>query len=261
MAKVTPSVLFENIRGSIGSTTFSQSRAGLIAKRKTVGRKNYTTKQANVIKVQSYITGQWQNLSLENQLLWNAYADLHVQTDRFGTEKNLSGFNWFCHMNNLKYVYDGIILETPPARVSASIVPSFSVDVFPDSFELNFDSIINQPEEILYIFATLPNQLTETTNRGKLRLIKTIVAPNVSVVDLTADYESYFNVDWSILTQNSNFNIQVCCYTVSVISWQNSVQLCGIGRTGIDVTVSRITEASEVRITESGETRILEETL
>ena len=87
MAIVTPSILFDNIRGSIGGTTFSQGRAGLIAKRKTVGRKNYTNKQANVIKIQSYVTGQWQNLDTIEQGLWNDYADLYDQVDSFGTTK------------------------------------------------------------------------------------------------------------------------------------------------------------------------------
>lgn len=259
MAIVIPSELFSSIRGSIGGTTFSQSRAGLIAKRRTVGKKNYTTKQANVIKIQSYVTGQWQNLSLENQLLWNDYANLYELTDRFGTVKQLSGFNWFVHMNNLKYAYDSTILESPPITESALPVPQFSVDVFPDSIELNFDDPVTSSDELFYVFATLPNQLTSTTNRGKLRLIKVVDEPDFSLLDITADYENYFNVVWSDLTQNSNFNIQVCCYRVNKLSWLNSVQLCGVGRTGIDVTVSRITEASEIRITEDGDIRITEE--
>jgi len=258
MAIITPSELFSNIKGSIGSTTFSTNRAGLIAKRKTLGKRNYTTKQANVIKIQSFIVGQWQNLTLAQQLLWNDYADLYPQIDRFGVTKNLSGFNWFTHMNNLKYVYDSIILEEPPARVSAQIIPEFDLLISNSSVEVIPSETINFAEDLLYIFITLPNQLTRNTNRGKFRLVKVIDSPNFSSLDITADYESTFNIDWSNLSANGQFKIQCCMYSVNKISWMNSVQLCVANGLNEIIFDDLIAENNDDLIAENNDDLIIE---
>lgn len=258
MAIVTPSELFSSIRGSIGSTTFSQSRAGLIAKRKVLGHKNYTTKQANILKVQCWVASQWQNLSAVNQNLWNDYADLYPQIDRFGVTKNLSGFNWFVHVNNLKVVYDNVILESPPSRVAAEIPPAFTVNNYFDSLSITLDAPINYVDNLLYIFATLPNQLTKSSNRGKFRLIDTIENPNFSDLDLTAAYESSFDIVWSNLTNNSNFNVQVCLYCVNVNSWENSVQICGNGKLTAAPSFNLLAENGDFLITENSDNLIQE---
>lgn len=258
MAIITTSELISTIKGSIGSTTFSVSRAGLIAKRKSGTHKNYTNKQANVIKNHVFIIQEWQKLTLDQQLLWDDYATTYTQINRWGVVTNLTGLQWFSHMNNLKYPLDQTILEEPPARVAANPIPSFTLDIDPNGINIIFDSTINQPEEILYIFATLPNQLTNNTNRGKLRLVKVIESPNISSVDITEDWENYFNLDWNSVINNSLFKIQVCIYSVNIISWMNSVQLCANGISSQIVGTARITEDSITRITEDNNIRVIE---
>jgi len=259
MALITPSVLFDNIRGSIGGTTFSRSRAGLVAKRKPNGRKSYTNKQANVLKVQIYITGQWQYLTTVQQALWNAYADLYLQVDRFGTSKRLSGFNWFVHMNNLKYTYSSTILSVPPARVSAVVIDPFTLNLDNTTIGITFDAPINYAENLLFLFATLPNQLSRTTNRGKLRLIKTIDNAAFTTLDLTVDYNNAFGIDYASIANNSNFKLQLCMYSVNKISWMNSISLCSNSQLVYVSVPFRITENNNVRITENNNNRILED--
>ena len=249
MAIYTLGEMFASLRGSIGGTTFSNNKAGLIAKRKVNGRKSYTTKQADVIKIQSFIVGQWQNLSLANQTLWDDYAALYPQIDRFGTTKNLSGFNWFTHMNNLKFPIDGIILTTPPARASAEIVPSFSVGLDYNDITINLDSPLNAPDNRLYIFASLMVQKTSSNNRGLHRLVHSVADPNFTNLVITHEWNSYYDIDYFLLQANSQFKLQVCMYLVNTNSWQNSVQVCGVGEYSYIEPVYRITEAGDNRET------------
>lgn len=230
MALVTPSELFSNIKGSIGSTTFSTNRAGLIAKRKVTGHKNYTKKQANIIKIQSYVSGQWQNLTLVQQELWNDYADLYTQVDKFGVEKSLSGFNWFVHMNNINYALNETIIDEPPAREAAETIPSYEGVISSELMYIQMSEEIDFANHELYIFASLPKQQTNKTNRGNLRLIKTITDPNFTILDIKEDYESAFNVVWEDITNNSSFTVQFFIYSVNTNSFQNSVGVWDVSK-------------------------------
>lgn len=232
MAIIQLSELIAAIRGSIRGTTYSRNAAGLVAKNKINGRKSYSSKQSNVIKVQSFIVGQWQQLTSEQQSLWNDYAALYPQIDRFGTTKQLSGFNWFTHVNNLAKQNLDIVIDEPQPRESAILVPSYFVELSIDTITLLFNSLLEMDDHLLFVFASQPTNQTNKTNRGALRLLTVVENPSLTEIDVTSVWSQCFGFDYDSITDNSLFNIQFFIYSINTNSWQNSVGVWSVGKLG-----------------------------
>ena len=229
MAIIQLGELISNIRGSIGGVTFSKNRAGQIAKKRSAGRKSYSNNQANELKYQAYVSRQWQILTLTNKNLWNSYALLYPSTDRYGTVKSLSGFNYFCKVNNLNYKLNNLIMLTPPERVAPAVISSFDILATNNTLKIKFPDAINYDDNTMFIFASLPSQTTSSKNRGKIRLVSILTNPIGEEFDITADWELYFKTSYSKIASKGKFLIHACIYLVSNLSFENGIQICSVG--------------------------------
>lgn len=74
MARIKTSGLIDNITGSVGGTTFQQSRAGLIMKNKPKGFHANTVRRNKQTNIMNSLQHSWMGLTDSNRSYWNQFA-------------------------------------------------------------------------------------------------------------------------------------------------------------------------------------------
>lgn len=116
MAKITPSALINEIKGSLNNSTFRTNRSGIHFYPKTKPQNARSEKQVQTRINFNYITSLWKNLSQTQRALWDRYASL--------LPKPSSGINAFTSLN-------GNILNSNYIGLSCVSNPPFSPDTPP----------------------------------------------------------------------------------------------------------------------------------
>ena len=231
MAVVLPGPLVSEIRGSIGGTSFHQARAGIIATKKPIQNKSFTQKQSIAIQEHMLFLQAFQNLTFAQKTLWDTFSVTFQKTDKFGQARELTGLNWFESLNyvNLKLalpffdVPPAHTLPTPPA-VYTHAFAFFEVFVF-------FDPDFNPLDTALYIYATPPISRVTNSLRSHWRLIKIISAGPYGLINITSDWNNYFNLSYANLVANGNWNIGTMVVTILKASGITSPGLIKVSKT------------------------------
>jgi hypothetical protein len=91
------------IKGSLGSTTFQQTRAGLIARGRTVPVNPNSPQQAVIRAQMANNSGRWTNtLTALQRADWEAYAQETPLPNRFGDLVNKGGRQMYLRQNNAR---------------------------------------------------------------------------------------------------------------------------------------------------------------
>lgn len=118
MAKVIPSALVDELRGSLGGSTFRTNKAGIHVYPKQRPRRPNSPAQSKINSNFSSIVGSWSKLTETQKSLWNKFASL--------SGRNISGYNSFVSLNanilNSNYSSASFV-DTPP--IVPATPPSF----------------------------------------------------------------------------------------------------------------------------------------
>lgn len=229
MAVVQLGVIVTNIKGSIGGTTFSNGRAGTIAKKRLTGKRVLTTKQHNALNNSKIITNAWNALSVVQQNDFNAYALANAFTDRYGVTKQLTGFQWYKQLSYAKYYWEASNLLAPPPYATPTALPSIGVALSSSSIVLNWSIPIDPTQLYLFVFTSSPIKGNSRLSRGAYRLTDIRALDYSSSFDITAAWQNAHNLSYSQTASLGKFNINVLVVPISKSSFVSGSAAAGIG--------------------------------
>ncbi|MGC8881132.1 MAG: hypothetical protein ACP5OX_02665 [Minisyncoccia bacterium] len=128
MAKIRTGSLAGNIRGSIGSDTFSQNRYGTYIRKRAIPTIVRTPATERIRNAFSYISQMWQGLEPLTKEAWITWADNNPVTDVFGQQQKLTGNTAFI-MLNARLAFLGLdVTFQPPTKSAPPAISSLGID-------------------------------------------------------------------------------------------------------------------------------------
>ena len=209
MARVQYGAMITELIGSIGGTTFQSNRSGFIARTRSGTQKNITSKQTIAEALFTKWLQNWQDLTLAQQQVWDAFALITPKPDRFGTSKMLTGLNWYTSINVLLDTVAQAPRTTPPIPV---VTAAWINDVFEASLNDIIIEHITSPVPAAtsaMFFLTPPLKRTTTSFRRHLRLVHIINTITGDPVNLTTQWETVFGQTWPPAGKADGFKIGV----------------------------------------------------
>lgn len=223
MARVQYGAMITELTGSIGGTTFQRNRSGNIARTRSGTPKSITPLQSQAETTLMVSLKNWQNLTLAEQIAWDVFAIANNKTDRFGTVKVLTGLNWFTSVNiSLELV--GLVTITVPPVFGVTLpynLTSFIVDQ--NKISIQQTPPLSPFKNGLLIFFTPPMSRTTTSFRRQLRLVSAVPQAPATEIDLTAFYETAFNMVWPWNATAGQFRIGVMVVAVEELAGITSI--------------------------------------
>lgn len=223
MARVEYSAEINELKGSIAGTTFQRNKSGTIAKKKPSLVFNPTGKQVDSQQLFNSVCKNWASVSFANKLLWATFASTYQKYNYWGVQKNLSGFNWWMHVNANRYLCGQAFTDTPPTYVTPLSCPTFKCLAVGDGLSIFFDSFPEINDYYLFVYATPPIRSINLQSRRSLRLIAVFSPDNLYIKDITDAWESYFGLSWPAASSSNAYNSLIavsCIDSTSFISGQ-----------------------------------------
>lgn len=231
MALVQTSSLISSIKGSVGGTTFSVNRAGLVAKKRLTGKKSITSQQRAALNTSMAATHAWNALTFSQKGVFNAYALANEYTDRYGTVKPLTGYQWFKQLSQTSAFFTGNQLTAPPAYAIPAALPSFTVDMISDNISINWSVPIDPGDVYIYLYATAPTRGKAALQRGSYRFLDVRSLDVTSSFSILAQWNEAFGLTYESMTSGAAFNINVLIYAIDRTSFNSGIAVSATGTT------------------------------
>ena len=142
MAKLTSPLGSSEARGKCGGVSYNSWRGIAYARSIVNPVTQYSERQLHVRAITKELTQDWQALSDAERSSWNLYATLHIETNVLGSDKRLSGYNWFLRCN--------FLLLDSEINVKQNHPPSAPLTFFPTSSDIH----VFYDEGLSYIWFT-----------------------------------------------------------------------------------------------------------
>jgi hypothetical protein len=128
MAKVGFAGGVGEIRNSAGNVTYSRNRGGAYQRERVIPSNTITTARTNVRNALSAVSKAWAaTLNEEERATWRAFAENHSGPSKLGQRSHLSGFDWFCRLNQYQQLSGRPFIVAPPAIPTVTRPTKFSV--------------------------------------------------------------------------------------------------------------------------------------
>lgn len=132
MAVIVPGSIVGDIRGSVGSETYSRNQGGLYVRARAGPTTPPTALQINVTDTMTVLSQAWSGtLTDDERESWRLYADEHPRANAWGKRSYSNGYTRFIRINFLFYQLYGSLRTTtaptgPPIGAPISLVRSFA---------------------------------------------------------------------------------------------------------------------------------------
>lgn len=124
MALVKFGPVVSDVRGSIGGTVFSRSRAGAFARIRTKPTFAPTPPRNLIQSIMAHVYGQWLNECTNAQrVVWNTLGDNTDFTNALGDTYHPSGWNLFLRTNSLNKLRLTSVQKTAPPTATGTHYP------------------------------------------------------------------------------------------------------------------------------------------
>lgn len=156
MANFQPSSIVSEIRGSVGSLTYSRNRSGAIVKQKLVQPASNTALQQAVREAMADGVAAWQAATQAEQNSWAQYASQNVVGKNISRKIKRAGYNEFMSrwLNRLALESSGTgFYPEPKVRIFPVIT---SVVQATSSIEMFYDCLVNPSTVQIAVYATPP---------------------------------------------------------------------------------------------------------
>jgi hypothetical protein len=189
MAKIKFTAFMADARGSVAGTVFSKNRYSAYTRTKVSPVNPQTIAQQGVRQFFTQLSQAWRALTELQRKLWNQNAINFNRTNVFGDQVKLNGFNLFKQLNqNLLVVGQPVINDAPaPGAVFGFTSASLAADTGGGTLILTYAPVIPAGTSVILSATT---QLSAGVNfvKSELRKIDTIIAADVSPLDISAEY-------------------------------------------------------------------------
>lgn len=229
MARVLYTAMVSEIIGKVNGMTFQNNRSGNIVRKTGTTGKVKTNKQSLILNRNNTLINEWQGLTLTQQTNWNNFSDLYSKVNRWGQTKQLTGFNWFQHINSNRIITGNSTVTAPPTYASPSGITAFNVSVAAGSLRAVFTSSFDASSLYLLVFASMFKRQLNLSNRGQYRLIKVFDPGVYSSLQIITEYESYYNITIPSAASGSKINISMLIVPVESTSFIGAEGLSNIG--------------------------------
>lgn len=229
MALVQLGTIITNIKGSIGGTTFSNGRAGTIAKKRVTGKRQVSQSSLNALSTSKLITAAWNQLTAPLQAEFNAYALANAFTDRYGVTKQLTGFQWFKQLCYANYYWYGTGIVEPPAYATPDALPSATVFVESDGLNFSWSTPIDPANLLLFMFTTPPIKLQASLPRGAYRLTDVRSLDYSNTFNFTDVWEQAHGLNYTAIAAAAKFNINVLMVPINKNSLVSGLGVSTVG--------------------------------
>ena len=223
MARAKYSSPIDEITGSIGSTTFQRNYSGDVIRLKPCRNSNRIKNPINFFLSLSQRTYEWRLLSPITQGLWNTFAASYTKTNYYNEIKNLTGFNWYCSINNNLQNLGYPIISSPPSHTLPLSLPTFTLSVNDLGIIISTDPSYSLGNNTLIAFTTPPITSNFTKQRSKLRYTTVNVGPTFSTWNLKSDWEAIHNKTWPSVGSLYNISISIMLFHIERTSGINSI--------------------------------------
>jgi hypothetical protein len=231
MALVQTSSLISSIKGSVGGTTFSMNRAGLVAKSRLTGKKSMTSQQRTALNTSMAATHAWNELTFSQKGVFNAYALANEYTDRYGVVKPLTGYQWFKQLSQTSAYFTGNQLTAPPAYAVPAALPGFSLNLIADNITVVWDTPIDVANLYIYLYATPPVRAKSALQRGSYRFLDVRSLDVETSFSILTQWNDAFGLTYESITSGANFYINVLIYAIERTSFNSGIAVTETGST------------------------------
>ena len=209
MARVVYGGVVTELIGSIGGLTFQSNASGKICRLKPVKSKNLSLKQSISANAFTSLIASWWCLPIAAKNQWQTYADAYLKYDKWGTEKKLTGYNWYLSINSNRLLIDASILSVPPTHSLPPAVPNNYIQTSLTDVRLIFNPEVTIASHSLLIYTTKPIFTSSTSFRKDLRLTKVINDGVFNTLSIKSDWETAHSLSFPPVAGNYSFNIGV----------------------------------------------------
>lgn len=229
MALIQVGSLISNIKGSVGGTTFSNNRAGTVAKKRLVGKRLPNTKQASALNQSVATTVAWNALTSAQQTVFNDYALANVYTSRYGQVKVLTGYQWYKQLSQSSFYFTGTQLTVPPTYSIPSALPTFSVLLGSDTISVEWSIPIDTSDIFIYVYATPFVRSQARVQRGAYRLLDMTGVDVSSSFQITLAWNNAFGLPYYPSVIGARVNISVLIFAVKKSSFNSGIAQTAFG--------------------------------
>jgi hypothetical protein len=218
MAIATYGDIITDLKGSIGGFTFQHNTAGKIVRLRPFRKKYNTQKQLSRQNIFYSLVRVWNDVLLSDKILWQAFAALHKFDDPFGASKTLTDLQWFISINtNLLLI--GEPLTYPPPKYELPTSPPDACLIL-SSVSINLTVALPDAGGYDAIVITLTPPVTNSSVKlnGKFRLCHIIPLGLWVDINLTAFWEAYYGLVWSVLAPYASFQIACEIFCIDSVS-------------------------------------------
>lgn len=223
MALIQVGELFSGIKGSVGGTTFSATRAGITAKKRLVGKRLPNTKQAGALNTSVATTVAWNGLTSLQKTAFNDYALANTYTSRYGTIKPLTGYQWYKQLAQSSFYFTGVYLTSPPAYSIPSALPTFTVILNDTNIVIHWSTPIDTDSVYIYVYGSTPIRGNSRFQRGLYKLLDTRDIEYSNSFDITNVWNVATGLDYASLTPNAKFNLNVLIFAIDKTSFNSGI--------------------------------------
>ncbi|MBA7685549.1 hypothetical protein ES703_93974 [subsurface metagenome] len=155
MAKFWPGPLVAEIRGSVGGTTFTRGRYGLVARVRAKPTVSVTDEATAAKARMTAATQLWQTMSAGERLAWNQWANGNPVAGALGESQILTGHVASVGVNCRRDVFGEAMTNIPPITPAPAALTamSFVASKTEEKVNIAYDVSPLGAEEVLYVQA------------------------------------------------------------------------------------------------------------
>lgn len=166
MAIIKYGPLASEVRGSIGGTTFSRSRAGAYVRKRTKPVFSNTKRRTPWLSRMPYVYHYWLNvLTDEQRQSWNTMGDNTEWTNALGETYHPSGYNLWLRAQTLLLEAESAIQATCPGQATGTHYPITYTHVAGDDVYAEMQDAPALAHKVLF-WASYPLPWTVYSHRG-----------------------------------------------------------------------------------------------
>lgn len=218
MASIQYSALVTDIKGKIQGSVFQKgSTRNIIRNKGATMRKSQPSQQLVHQKLQD-LRREWSLRSLAEKSSWNAFAATYQRTDKFGTLRSISGYNFFVSINSNRLQLGLTVLASAPVYVAPAAVPTSFLYLNEFSMGINFATPIDFSQDQLIIYASDQMKVGTLNYWNKLRYIKTMTVAGTMGFNINNEWSTLYGKSWPPVGGAGNFDIGVGLFRININS-------------------------------------------